>query len=205
MEGDSLQRSNYHGRLYPWTDCSTKHSEKERNTSLILPFDLLHCLTLAKYNKKPEVDKAQIMEDVRSQVVLVVKNPPFNAGDVWDTSLFPESERSPGREHSNPLQYPSLENPMNRGPWWTTVHRVATQPTTVHRVGHNRSNLAQHKVRVEEGGEWIWGRGKRWMPSQSPSRPKARPNPNLYWIVFSCSKVLFPKMGEKSRSVYNLI
>ena len=162
MKGDPLWRSNYHGGMYPWTDCSTKQREKERNTSLLPPFDLLHCLTLAKSNKKPEVNKAQITEAVRSQVALVVKNPPANAEDVWDTSLVPESGRSPGREHGNPLQYPYLENPMNRGAWWTTVHRVATQPTQPS-VGHNWSNLAQHKVRVEEGGEWILGRVKRWM------------------------------------------
>ena len=95
------------------------------------------------------------MEAVRSQVALVVKNPAANAGDVRDTSLVPESGRSPGREHGNPLQYPHLGNPMNGGAWWTTVHRVATQPTQPS-VGHNRSNSAQHKVRAEEGGEWIW-------------------------------------------------
>ena len=34
---------------------------------------------------------------------------------------------SPGGEHGNPLQYSCLENPMDRGAWWATVHRVAQQ------------------------------------------------------------------------------
>ena len=60
-----------------------------------------------------------------SQVTLVVKNPPANAGDVRDVGLIPGSGRFPGGEHSNPLQYFCLENPMDRGVWWAIVHRVA--------------------------------------------------------------------------------
>ena len=49
-----------------------------------------------------------------TQVVLVVKNPRANAGDIRDMSLIPGSERSPGAGHGNPLQYSCLENPMDR-------------------------------------------------------------------------------------------
>ena len=54
-----------------------------------------------------------------SQVVLVVKNPPANVGDVRDTDLIPGWGRSPGEGNGNPLQYSCLENPMDRGysPW----------------------------------------------------------------------------------------
>ena len=45
-----------------------------------------------------------------------------NAGDV---GLIPELGRSPGGGHSNPLQYSCLENPIDRGVWWATVHGVA--------------------------------------------------------------------------------
>ena len=45
-----------------------------------------------------------------------------NAGDLGS---IPESERSPGGGKGNPLQYPCLENPMDRGAWWTSVHGVA--------------------------------------------------------------------------------
>ena len=50
----------------------------------------------------------------------MVKNPPANAGDIRDTGLIPGSGRSPGRGHSNPLQYSCLEKSMNKGTWVTT-------------------------------------------------------------------------------------
>ena len=53
-----------------------------------------------------------------SQMALVVKNPLANAGDLRDVGSKPESGRSPGRGHSNPLQYSWLENPMDRGAWY---------------------------------------------------------------------------------------
>ena len=45
-----------------------------------------------------------------------------NAGDP---GLIPGSERSPGGGHDNPLQYSCLENSMNRGTWWATVHGIS--------------------------------------------------------------------------------
>ena len=50
-----------------------------------------------------------------SQVVLVVKTPPANAGDVRDLGLIPESGRFPGEGRGNPLQHSCLENPMDQG------------------------------------------------------------------------------------------
>ena len=49
-----------------------------------------------------------------SQVVLVVKNPPANAGDIRDGGLIPGSGRSPGGGNGNPFQDLCLENPMDR-------------------------------------------------------------------------------------------
>ena len=48
-----------------------------------------------------------------SQVALVVKNTPTNAGDVSHEGLIPGSRRSPGGGHGNPHQYSCLENPMD--------------------------------------------------------------------------------------------
>jgi len=59
-----------------------------------------------------------------SQVVLVVKNPPANAGDLRDSGSVPGLGRSPGEGHGNPLQYSCLENPMDREARWATFHRV---------------------------------------------------------------------------------
>ena len=60
-----------------------------------------------------------------SQVVLVVRNLPASAGDVRDGGSFPELGRSPGGGPVNPVQDSCLENPVDRGAWWTMVCRVA--------------------------------------------------------------------------------
>ena len=57
-----------------------------------------------------------------SQVVLVVKNPPANAGDMGST---PGLGRSLGIGNGNPLQYSYLENSMDRGAWGAIVHVAA--------------------------------------------------------------------------------
>ena len=57
----------------------------------------------------------------------VVKNLPANARDA---SSIPGSGRSPGGGHGNPRQYSCLENPTDRGAWWSTVHGAT-------RVGHD--------------------------------------------------------------------
>ena len=62
-------------------------------------------------------------------MVLVVKNPPANAGDIRDMNIIPVSGIYPERGHGNPLQYSSLENPMGRGAWWAIVHRVTKSQT----------------------------------------------------------------------------
>ena len=64
-----------------------------------------------------------------SQVTLVVKNPPANAGDIRDMGSILESGISSGGGHGNLLQYSCLENSMDRGAWWATIHRVAKSRT----------------------------------------------------------------------------
>ena len=64
-----------------------------------------------------------------SQIALVVKNLPANAGDLRDPSLIPRSGRSLGGGHGNQLQYSCLENPMDSVAWWVTVCRVAKSQT----------------------------------------------------------------------------
>ena len=54
----------------------------------------------------------------------VVKNAPASAEDARDTGSIPGSERSLGVGTGNPLQCSYLENPMDRGAWWATVHGV---------------------------------------------------------------------------------
>ena len=59
----------------------------------------------------------------------MVKKPPANAGDLRGMGSILGLGGSPGGGHGNSLQYSCLENPMDRGAWWATVHRVT--------VGHD--------------------------------------------------------------------
>ena len=65
-----------------------------------------------------------------SQVLLVVKNPSANAGDVRDLGSIPGLGRSPGGGTGNPLQHSCLENPMDR-------QSLAGHPIGLQRIGHD--------------------------------------------------------------------
>ena len=65
-------------------------------------------------------------------MVLVVKKLPVNAGHVRDRGSIPGLERPLGGGHGSPLQYPHLENSMDRGAWWATVQRVTELDMTEH-------------------------------------------------------------------------
>ena len=56
-------------------------------------------------------------------MLLVVKNPLVDAGDIRDMGSIPGLGRFLGGGHGNPLQYSHLENPMDRRDWRATVHR----------------------------------------------------------------------------------
>ena len=58
-----------------------------------------------------------------SQVVLVVKNPPANAGDIRNLGSVPGWGRSPGGGQSNPLQYSCLQTPTDTGAWRAAVRK----------------------------------------------------------------------------------
>ena len=61
-----------------------------------------------------------------SLVAQTVKNPAANARDL---GLITGLGRSLGEENGNSLHYSCLENPMDRGAWWVTVHGVAKSQT----------------------------------------------------------------------------
>ena len=62
-----------------------------------------------------------------SRVAPAVKNPPADAENTGDAVSIPGSGRSSGEGHGNPFQYSCLENPMDRGAWQATVHRVTVR------------------------------------------------------------------------------
>ena len=57
-----------------------------------------------------------------------------NAGDIREVRLIPGLGGSPGEGHGNPLQYSCLGNPLDRGAWWATVHRVTKSQTRLKRI-----------------------------------------------------------------------
>ena len=69
---------------------------------------------------------------------LLKPKPGVNAGDV---SSIPGSGRSPGEGQGNPLQYFCLENPMDRGVWLATVHKVAKSRTPLKRLSSTNPNF----------------------------------------------------------------
>ena len=72
-------------------------------------------------------------------MVLVLKNPPVNAGDAGS---IPGSERSPGIGSGNPLQYSCLGNSMGRGAWWTTVYGFPNSRTEQQSLSELLYNIA---------------------------------------------------------------
>ena len=70
---------------------------------------------------------------------LVVKNPPV--GDTRDSGSIPGSRRSLGGGHGNPFQDSCLENPMDRGAWQATDHRIAKSPTRLKQLSMHTRHL----------------------------------------------------------------
>ena len=73
------------------------------------------------------------------------KNLPANVGDI-NVRLIPESGRSAGERNGKPVQYSCLENPMDKAPWWATVHSTARSQTRL-------SDLAHMLIKATKGAE----------------------------------------------------
>ena len=69
--------------------------------------------------------------------------------------LIPGLERSPGELNGNQLLYSCLENPMDKGTWWATVHRVAKSRTQLKRV--NTHTQVWSSMRVTPGDHSLRG------------------------------------------------
>ena len=74
-------------------------------------------------------------------MVLVVKNPPANTGDMRDPGSIPGSGRSPGGGQGNPLQYSCLRNPMDREALWAMVLRVAKSQSQLKQLNTHSTSL----------------------------------------------------------------
>ena len=67
-----------------------------------------------------------------------------NAGDAGDAGSIPKMGRYSGEGNGNPLQYSCLENPMDRGAWWVTVHEVAKNQTRLSMHTYTRVHAHTH-------------------------------------------------------------
>ena len=75
----------------------------------------------------------------------VVKNPPAHVGDARDAGLIQGSRRSPGVGNDKPLQYCCLENSMEIGAWWATVHGVAKESDMTEHI-HTHTHTHTHTL-----------------------------------------------------------
>ena len=81
----------------------------------------------------------------------VVKESACNSGDPGS---IPGSERSPGGGNGNPLQYSCLENPMDGGAWWATVHGVTKNQTRLSNFMEEVSSILAWRIPwTEEPGK----------------------------------------------------
>ena len=84
------------------------------------------------------------------------KEPPANAEDLRDAGSIPGSGRSPRGGHGNPLQCSFLENPMDRGAWWATVHGVAKSQTRLKQLStHPHAKVNLNLTCYKNNSKWI--------------------------------------------------
>ena len=76
----------------------------------------------------------------------MVKSLPASTRDISDTGLIPVSGRSPGGRHGNPLQYPCLENPVDRGAWRATIYRVALSRTRLKQLNTRAQGIKHNSL-----------------------------------------------------------
>ena len=83
-------------------------------------------------------------------MALVVENPSANAGDIIDAGSIPGSGRSSEGGHGYLLQYSCLkENPMDRGTWQSTAHRVANSWTQLKQCStHNQREQMYESIKM---------------------------------------------------------
>ena len=124
-------------RLLYMLGWSPRLSGNQQNPSIAPPLILFHFYTRT------------------SQVALVVKNPPTNAG-VIDVGSIPGSGRALGEGHGNPLQYSCLENPMDRGAWRAIIHSVTQSRTRLKQLSSSSLlGSSVHRILQARILEWI--------------------------------------------------
>ena len=100
-----------------------------------------------------------------------------SACNAGDTCLIPGLGRSPGGGHGNPLQYSCLGNPMDRGAWPATEHRVTKSPTQLKQLSMHHTYLIRTTTTKDQSVEGRERTLRRLSRSQSPLVPTHLPQP----------------------------
>ena len=144
-----------------------------------------------------------------SQMVLVVKNQPTNAGDIRYVGSILGFGRSPGGGSGNPFQYSCLENPMDRGAWGATLGFIGSQSRTRLKQLSTHAHLSFHTYctvflvfewHLQEAIRWcvFWALALRTSLSFSQMNGKA----GFLREVFSSYLMVTPNGAESDLSTF---
>ena len=117
-------QSMYYGKVFPFTCFILHKCFFFQSTFLVSTFNSAHI-----FQKNRNIFHKNVLFIGASQVALVVKNPPANAGGVRDVGSIPGLGRSPGGGRGDPLWYSCLDKSMDTGAWQATVHSVTQSRT----------------------------------------------------------------------------
>ena len=95
------------------------------------------------------------------QMVLVIKKPPANTGDIRNWGSIPGSGRSPAGGHSNPHRSSYLENPMDRGAWRATVHGDTKSQTQLSACQQKQEQVSDDSLRAAPSKRTQWSEGRQ--------------------------------------------
>ena len=133
------------------------------------------------------------LEMQQYQGMLVVENLPDSAGHMGDRGSIPGSGRSPRGGQGNPLQYSCLENPMDRGSWRATVHRVEKSWTQLKRLS---THTGKHFIPQQEGAHSqahpsgpLCRVSLQVSPGSGPRKqrsPFMKPSKSSHWFTVRC-------------------
>ena len=102
------------------------------------------------------------LEETQNIIVLVVKYPPANAGDIRDAGSIPGSRRFPGGCNGNPPQYSCLKNPMDRGSWQATVHSITKSQTQPKWLSSEAKHIRGYKIIISSSFKGVVWTGQVW-------------------------------------------
>ena len=137
-------------------------------------------------------------------MALVVKNPPANARDVTDVGLIPGLGRLPGEGNSNPFQHSCLENPMDRGACWATVHRVTQSLTWLKLLSRQAAFHYVNRVKLFWRRLYLEARQSAFQSTLCAI--KTMPYQAYYYTTVFCSNILwaFTYIGAHSMTTFFL-